>query len=262
MFSIDLNCDMGEFTDEASIARDAALMDYVSSVNIACGGHAGDEATMRRTVENAIAKSVAIGGHPGYDDRQNFGRVALSLSDDEIFDLVSHQVWSLKKITEELGGKLHHVKPHGALYNQAAKDLALAEMIARAVTAVDPTLILYGLSGSYLISEAEKLGLKTASEVFADRTYQADGSLTPRIHPNALITDVAQSLAQTEYLTTNQRVATVTGETISLKAETICIHGDGEHALEFARAINEFLTKKNIRILARKTKKNLQGWRG
>lgn len=247
---VDLNCDMGEFTDEASIAKDAALMDYVSSVNIACGGHAGDEATMRRTAENAIEKNVAIGAHPGYEDMENFGRTAMDLRLEEVYELVTDQVTALKKITEELSGKLGHVKPHGALYNQAAKDAELAHTIARAVKDIDARLVFYGLAGSHLISEAEKLGLKTAAEVFADRTYQADGSLTPRSQPNALITETEKSLAQVLEMVERGKVTTLSGEVIPIKAETICIHGDGEHALEFARAVNGFLRERGVKIIA------------
>jgi UPF0271 protein len=248
MMQIDLNCDMGEFTGEAAIAKDAALMDYISSVNIACGGHAGDEEVMRRTVASAIEKGVAIGAHPGYEDKENFGRTAMDLRLEEVYELVMEQVIALKKITEEEGGNLHHVKPHGALYNQAAKDAELAYTIAAAVYEIDPALIFYGLSGSMLISQAENVGLRTASEVFADRTYQNDGSLTPRSQPVALITETKKSLAQVEQMITDQQVTTLTGEIIPIRAETICIHGDGEHALEFARAANEFLKERGIKI--------------
>lgn len=256
--NIDLNCDMGEFTDDTSIAKDAALMDYVSSVNIACGAHAGDEATMRRTVENAIAKGVAIGAHPGYEDKDNFGRNAQDLRLEEVYELVKDQVIALKTIAEDAGGKLHHVKPHGALYNQAAKDAELAQVIARAVFDIDPALVFYGLSGSHLISEAEKLGLKTASEVFADRTYQPGGSLTPRTEAGALITNTAQSLAQIEQMVMQRNVTTLHGEIIKIKADTICIHGDGEHALEFARAAKEFLVERGIRICTTEDAENAE----
>lgn len=248
MATIDINCDMGEFTDEASINKDAALMDYVSSVNIACGGHAGDEATMRRTAENALRKDAAIGAHPGYEDKENFGRSAIDLRLEEVYELVTEQVAALKDIVEDLGGTLHHVKPHGALYNEAAKDAELAHTIARAVKDIDPSLIFYGLSGSHLITEAEKIGLSTASEVFADRTYQADGSLTPRSLPGALITETDKSLAQVEQMITNQQVACLSGEIVPIKADTICIHGDGEHALEFARAAHEYLKSRGIKV--------------
>lgn len=250
--AIDLNCDMGEFTGEAAIAKDAALMDFVSSVNIACGAHAGNEKVMRRTVENAVARGIAVGAHPGYRDAENFGRLPMALPAEEVFDIVAGQVSALKKITEELGGALHHVKPHGALYNQAARDAELAAAIARAVKSVDVNLIFYGLSKSYLITEAKKLGLKTASEVFADRTYQNDGTLTPRSLPGALLSETYDSVVQVLEMVTLGRVKTLTGERIPIDAETICIHGDSEHALEFARSINEALRSRGIGVESRK----------
>jgi UPF0271 protein len=166
----------------------------------------------------------------------------------EVFDIVVYQVSALKGICEALGGKLRHIKPHGALYNQAAKDAYLAAAIARAVKAVDENLIFYGLSGSFLISEAERLGLKTASEVFADRTYQADGSLTPRSLPGALIKETESAVAQVLQMIETQTVTVANGEMIPIKAETVCIHGDGENALEFARALSEKLLENGIEI--------------
>ncbi|HEV7645148.1 MAG TPA: 5-oxoprolinase subunit PxpA [Pyrinomonadaceae bacterium] len=250
MASIDLNCDMGEFTDEAAIAKDAALMDFVSSVNIACGAHAGDETTMRRTAENALAKGVAVGAHPGYADKDNFGRTEMDLRMEEVYELVSEQVKLMKKITEDLGGRLHHVKPHGALYNQAAKDAELAHVIARAVKDIDAGLVFYGLANSHLISEAQKLGLGTASEVFADRTYQPDGSLTSRKLPGALITDTYDAVVQVLEMVTLGKVKALNGERIRIDAETVCIHGDGEHALEFAQAVREALERNRIKIFS------------
>ncbi len=248
MVSIDLNCDMGESFGAWEMGNDAALMDYVSSVNIACGFHAGDASVIRKTVETAMEKGVAVGAHPSFPDLQGFGRRAMSLSAQEVFDIVLYQVAAVKGICEALGSKLHHVKPHGALYNQAAKDADLANAIAKAVKAIDENLILYGLSGSSLISEAEKIGLQTASEVFADRTYQSDGTLTPRNLPNALILDTEKAVSQVLQMISEQSVMTTNGEKISLKAETICIHGDGAHALEFAKTINAKLKKKGINI--------------
>ncbi len=245
---IDLNCDMGESFGAWQMGRDADLMDYISSVNIACGFHAGDASVMRKTVELALKKNVAVGGHPGFPDLQGFGRRNMSLSPSEVYDIVLYQVSAIKGVCETLGGKLHHVKPHGALYNQAAKDKNLAEAIAKAVQDLDAELILYGLSGSYLISEAEKIGLKTASEVFADRTYQTDGSLTPRTEPNALIFETEKAIFQVLEMVKEQTVTAVSGEKVPLKAETICIHGDGENAVEFARDINHLLKKNGISI--------------
>ncbi len=248
MLSVDLNCDMGESFGAWQMGRDAELMDYVSSVNVACGFHAGDASVIRKTVETAIKKNIAIGAHPSFPDLQGFGRREMKMSAQEIFDIVLYQISALKGICEAFGAKLHHVKPHGALYNQAAKDAKLAEAIARAVKAADENLILYGLSNSFLISEAERINLKTASEVFADRTYQIDGTLTPRTEPNALIRDTEQAVSQVLQMIREQSVIAATGKKVSLKSETVCIHGDGENALEFAAAIHRKLTEKGISI--------------
>lgn len=228
--------------------NDVALMDHVSSVNIACGFHAGDAATMRQTVEAAIAKGVAIGAHPSYPDLQGFGRRAMSLSANEVYDIVLYQVSALKGICEASGGKLRHVKPHGALYNHAAKNAETARAIAEAVRKIDPDLILFGLSGSDYITIAEKVGLKCASEVFADRTYRSDSSLTPRSEPNALIREAEVAVAQVLQMVKSQTVTATDGKTISITANTICIHGDGENALEFAQTISRSLKENGIEI--------------
>jgi UPF0271 protein len=240
---IDLNCDMGE-----GCGNDAALMEHISSTNIACGFHAGDTETMKRTVEMAIEKGVAIGAHPGYRDRENFGRTAMHLSAAEVVELVTVQIAALSEIAIAAGGRLDHVKPHGALYNQAARDTEVAAAIAEAVIAFDRDLILYGLSGSVSISAAVSRGLRTASEVFADRTYKSDGSLTPRSEPNALITDAKQAVAQVLQMVKNQTVTATDGTTIPIVADTICVHGDGAHALEFAKMINRSLRENGIDI--------------
>jgi UPF0271 protein len=248
MFSVDLNCDMGESFGAWAMGRDAELMDFVSSVNVACGFHAGDASVIRKTIETAIAKGVAVGAHPSFPDLQGFGRREMKMSAGEVFDIVLYQIAAVKGICEANGGKLHHVKPHGALYNQAAKDAKLARAIAEATKAIDENLILYGLSNSFLIDEAERINLKTASEVFADRTYQTDGSLTNRNEPSALITDAEKAAAQVLQMISDKSVTTANGETISIRAETVCIHGDGAHALEFARAIGQRLTAEKILI--------------
>ncbi len=243
LVSIDLNCDLGE-----GCGNDAELMKYISSANIACSGHAGDAATMRRTVELALEKNVAIGAHPGYKDRSNFGRSAMDISREEIADLITEQVNALAKICGEFGTTIRHVKPHGALYNQSAKDPEIALAIAEAVKQIDGDLILFGLSGSHSIAEAERIGLRTASEVFADRTYQNDGSLTPRSEPNALITDTQASMEQVLNMIKYGRVRTTDGIMLSIVAETICIHGDGQHAVEFARSINKALAEEGFSV--------------
>jgi UPF0271 protein len=248
MLSIDLNCDMGESFGAWRVGRDAELMDFVSSINVACGFHAGDASVIRQTVETAINKGVAIGAHPSFPDLQGFGRREMKLSAQEIFDIVLYQVSALKGICEAFGAKLHHVKPHGALYNQAAKDSEMAKAIAQTVKKIDGNLIFYGLSGSFMIGEAKKIGLKTASEVFADRTYKSDGNLTPRSQSNALIKDSETAVAQVLQIISEQTVTATNLKKVSLKAETICIHGDGENALEFAKLINAKLTENGIEI--------------
>ena len=245
MVTIDINCDVGEGCE-----TDAAVMDFVTSANIACGYHAGDATTMRQTVETAIEKSVAIGAHPGYRDLENFGRTAMQMPPSEVYKIVTEQIEALNEVTIAAGGKLSHVKPHGALYNQAASDAKLADAIAKAVFDFDPELILYGLSGSLSIIEAKKAGLKTASEVFADRTYQPDGSLTPRSQPNALISDTQVAVAQVLQMVKDKTVTTVDGSKIHIQADTICIHGDGPNAVRFARAIRKSLTAHDIAIVS------------
>ena len=243
MRSIDLNCDLGE-----GCGNDAELMKYISSANIACGFHAGDDATMRRTAELAVANGVAIGAHPGYRDRENFGRTPMSLSHDEVFDIVSEQILAMKDICDSLDVSIHHVKPHGAMYNQAARDRDLAAAIAGAIASLDNNLVLYGLSGSYLISEGAAAGLKTASEVFADRTYRPDGTLTPRTEADALIVDDGRAVEQAIGMVEKRSVVATTGESIPIVAETICLHGDGEHAVAFAKAIRSALKESGVQI--------------
>lgn len=248
MHTVDLNCDMGESFGAWTMGNDAALMDHVSSVNIACGFHAGDPSTIRETIQTAVEKGVAIGAHPSYPDLQGFGRRQMSLSSQEIYDLILYQVAALKGICEACGGKLHHVKPHGALYNQAAKSKEMSRAIAEAVKAVDRMLVFYGGSRSELITEATSIGLRTASEVFADRTYQSDCSLTPRSQPQALITDSQAAIDQAVQMVEKGTVKTLHGDEISINAETICLHGDGEHALEFAVAIRRAFATRGIEV--------------
>lgn len=250
MLSIDLNSDMGEGFGAWTMGNDAELMNYVSSVNIACGFHAGDATTMRETVQLAIMKGVAVGAHPSFPDLQGFGRRAMSLSEQEIFDIVLLQVSALKGICEAFGTKLRHVKPHGALYNLAARDKKTARAIAEAVRNISGDLVLFGLSGSCSILEAKKIGLKTASEVFADRTYGADGNLTPRTQPDALIGSTERSVEQVLQMIMNQTVSSTNHEIIRIVAETVCIHGDGQNAVEIAKAINHSLGENGIQIKA------------
>lgn len=245
---IDLNCDMGEGFGAYEIGNDETLLKIVSSANIACGFHAGDASIMRKTAKLAIENNVAIGAHPSFPDLQGFGRRNMALSPQEVYDICVYQIGAMLGTVKALGGKLHHVKPHGALYNMAAKDAKLAQAIAQAVYAIDKNLILYGLSGSHLISEAEKVGLHTASEVFADRTYQNDGSLTPRIQANALIISTQQAIEQVIRMIEEGVVISTEGKKVAIKANTVCIHGDGTHAVEFAENLKRELLLRNIKI--------------
>lgn len=234
---IDINCDMGE-----GIGNDELLFPFISSANIACGYHAGDAATMWQTIESAIKHNVAIGAHISFHDRTNFGRSEMPWNSEEIYELVSQQLIILQEITSSLDTTMQHVKPHGALYTMSARDATLAKIIAKAVNDFDSQLILFGLSGSHSIREAKAIGLQTASEVFADRTYQDDGSLTPRSQLHALIEETDKVVAQAIQLIQQGTVTSITGKTIPLIAETICIHGDGKNAVNFARAIHAAIT--------------------
>lgn len=246
MQSIDLNCDMGESLGPWTMGNDEALMNYISSANIACGFHAGDATIMRKTASLALQKGVAIGAHPGFPDLQGFGRRNMVLSPQEVYDICIYQIGAMLNVVKALGTTLHHIKPHGALYNMAAKDAKLANAIAQATKDSNSDLILYGLSGSLLISEAEKIGLQTASEVFADRTYQNDGNLTPRTQADALIEDTDEAVNQVVRMIKDKVVISTDGNIIPIKADTICIHGDGAHAVEFARALNNRLKAEGL----------------
>src|SRR5258708_7648607 len=241
--TIDLNCDVAE-----GIGNEAELMPWISSANIACGYHAGNEELMKSTIELCQKHNVAVGAHPSFPDRENFGRTNMNLPAEKIYQIVAEQLQLIHKIARQLGADLHHVKPHGALYNMAAKDSTLANAIAKAIKDFDAGLILYGLSQSKMIEEAQKLKLQTAHEIFADRTYQPDGSLTPRAKPNALINDDSQALQQAIRFVKEGKVTCISGDQISLKADTICLHGDGVHAVAFAKLIHERLTKEKIKI--------------
>ncbi|MED1724396.1 LamB/YcsF family protein [Brevibacillus parabrevis] len=248
MKTVDLNCDMGESFGVYRLGNDQAILPYISSANIACGLHAGDPATMRKTVKLALENEVAIGAHPGLADLVGFGRRNLDISAQDAYELTVYQIGALQAFVQAEGGKMQHVKPHGALYNMAATRPALAEAIAEAVFKVNPELVLFGLAGSELTRAAEKIGLRAAHEVFADRTYQADGTLTPRTEPNALITDDQAAVRQVVRMVTEGVVQSVQGADVSIRADTICMHGDGAHALEFAQCIRQALVAAHISI--------------
>lgn len=248
--TIDINCDMGEGFGPWPMGNDAALMQHITSANIACGFHAGDAVIMHKTVRLALEHGVAIGAHPAYPDLQGFGRRNMQLSPDEVYAMVLYQIGALRAIAEAAGGKLHHVKPHGALYNAAAKDRALADAIARAVRAAGGNLLLYGLSGSALIEAGLAAGLRTCSEVFADRGYQSDGSLIPRAQAGALIENTEKAVEQALEMVRNQRVRSPGGQWVPLQADTICVHGDGPHAVEFARALYGAFEREGVKVLS------------
>jgi UPF0271 protein len=244
--AIDLNCDLGEGGE-----ADAELMALITSVNIACGAHAGNLPTMRATVRSALRYGVAIGAHPGFADRASFGRRELQLTPAEIATLVRAQVEALRAVAASDGAQVTHVKPHGALYNQAARDPAVAAAVAQAVAQVDSRLWIYGLAGGQLLSAGRAHGLRVAAEVFADRTYQADGSLTPRDRPGAVITTPADAIAQVLRLVQDGRVRATTGEDVALVADTLCLHGDGAGALGFAHALRTGLSEAGVSLRAR-----------
>lgn len=237
---------MGESFGSYKIGTDEEILNYITSANIACGFHAGDPATMRKTVRLALDKGVGIGVHPGFQDLVGFGRREMKISPQEAYDITVYQIGSLYGFVKAEGGKLQHVKPHGALYNMAAKDITLSEAIAEAVYNIDPELILYGLAGSKLINAGRKIGLRTAQEVFSDRTYQQDGSLTPRTNPHALITDPQEAVNQVITMIKKGKVHSLQGTDVSIQADTICIHGDGNGALEFAQKLSAALIEAGI----------------
>lgn len=242
---VDLNADLGEGAPD-----DADLLTLVTSANIACGGHAGDARLMQATVRAALAHGVAIGAHPSYVDREHFGRREMQLDPDQVRAEVLCQVGALDALVRAAGGRLHHVKPHGALYNQAARDPALADAIAGAVRDIDPGLAIYGLAGGELLRAAERAGLRAVAEVFADRGYRADGSLVPRSQPGALIDDTDEAVARTLRMVQEGVVQAVSGETVLLRAQTVCLHGDGPHALAFARALHAALRDAGVQLRA------------
>jgi 5-oxoprolinase (ATP-hydrolysing) subunit A len=243
--SIDLNSDMGE-----GAGHDKSILPFISTANIACGYHAGDEKTIWQTIELAQKHKVSVGAHPSFLDRENFGRKEMNLSLEEIYELVTQQLLLFNEIAGSVNAPFHHVKPHGALYNSSAKDKKVAMTVARAVKDFDEKLILFGLSGSHSIHEAKAAGLKTASEVFADRSYQDDGSLSPRSIADGLIEDVSIAIKQVLQMIKKGTVTSVSGREMPILAETICIHGDEKQAVKFAKEINRALKENHIDIKA------------
>lgn len=248
--TLDLNCDMGESFGAWKMGNDREIMPYISSANIACGYHGGDAGVMRETVACALEHGVALGAHPGLPDLQGFGRRFMQISEQEAYDITVAQIGTLAAVAASQGARLNHVKAHGMLYNMAVKDRSLAKGIAKAVHDVDKTLIFFGLPGSYLLEEGQALGLRTAGEVFGDRSYQPDGSLTPRNKPGAMITDVDQSIEQVLRMVKEGTVIAQDGSKVTVKADTLCLHGDQPDAIEFAKAIRAALKEHDITVKA------------
>jgi len=245
---VDLNADLGE-----GAGHDEELLALVTSANIACGFHAGDANTMRESIEAARDHGVAIGAHPSLFDRENFGRKELPVTPDEVFDAVTYQLGVFQAIAEAVGVSPNHVKPHGALYNMAARDAGLADAVARAIARVDPRLILFAPGNSALASAGEANGLKIAREVFADRNYLSDGALVPRSRPDALLHDPEEAAERALRMLREGKVRSVDGGDVDLRAETICVHGDTPGAVDFARALRSQLEKEGVTIRAPKS---------
>ncbi len=248
MISVDLNCDMGEGFGAYSIGDDEGVLRYVTSANVACGFHAGDPSVMERTVALAAAAGVSVGAHPGFPDLAGFGRRELAASADEVRAMVLYQVGALGAFAAARGVALTHVKPHGALYNMAARRTDLAVAIAEAVAAYDPSLVLVGLYGSELVKAGNAAGLRCAGEAFADRAYRADGSLVPRSQPGAVIDDPAACAARAVRMVSDGSVTAIGGERVELRPDTICLHGDGDGALELAAALSKALREAGVDI--------------
>jgi 5-oxoprolinase (ATP-hydrolysing) subunit A len=245
---IDLNCDMGESFGAWKMGQDEQILPYVSSANIACGYHAGDASVMRHTVAQAIKHGVKLGAHPGLPDLVGFGRRNMAISPENAYDIMVVQIGALAAVAATQGTRLHHVKAHGALYNMAVKDATLAKALAQAISDVDKSLIMFVLAGSCMVEAAQQCGLTVKQEVFCDRTYQPDGSLTPRREHNAMITDVNQSITQVLQMVQQGVVTAVDGSKVTLKAETLCIHGDQPNAVIFAQSIRSALQDAGINI--------------
>lgn len=247
---IDLNADVGESFGSYTMGDDWNLFDYITSANIACGFHAGDYNVMHDTVKQAKEKGVAVGAHPGYPDLQGFGRRNLQMTPREIYNSVVYQIGALKMFCDIHVVPLQHVKPHGALYNTAAEDTAVAEAIAEAVYDTVPGAYLFGLCNGELVKAGRKVGLKTASEAFADRQYTDEARLCSRLQPNAVLKKHEEIIVQVREIIFHQRVKGLSGAWVPLTADTICFHGDGTNVVQHTAQIRQALEKENILIKA------------
>jgi len=248
MNKVDLNADLGESFGAYTIGMDEEVLKYITSANIACGFHAGDPVVMQKTVELAVKNGTAVGAHPGYPDLQGFGRRNMVISAEEAKAYIKYQIGALNAFAASCGVKLQHVKPHGAFYNAAAKDSKLAEAICQGIYEVNPELILLGLAGSEHIKAAEKIGLRCASEVFADRGYMDDGTLVPRKMPGAMIHDTKIAIERTVKMVKDGTVETINGNIIPIKADSICVHGDNPDAVAFVKEIKEKLEAEGVEV--------------
>ena len=250
MKRVDLNCDLGESFGAYTLGMDAAVIPHISSANVACGFHASDPLVMAKTVALAKEYGVAVGAHPGYPDLVGFGRRNLNVTPAEAKAMVQYQIGALQAFCTEHGVRMQHVKPHGAMYNMAAKDRRLADAICQGICAVDPELILLGLSGSCLLEAGREAGLRCASEVFADRAYEDDGSLTPRGQAGAVITNEEEAVARVLQMVLQGTVQSRGGKTIAIQADSICLHGDGEKAVAFAQKIQKTLSASDVKVIS------------
>ncbi len=245
---VDLNCDLGESFGAYTIGMDEAVVPHVTSINVACGYHAGDPLIMEKTMDLAAKYGVAVGAHPGFPDLLGFGRRPMTVTPEEAGAYVKYQLGALMAFARSHGLRLQHVKPHGALYNMAAKDAKLARGIAQAVVGVDQDIYLMGLAGSVMLEEAEKAGLPVISEVFADRAYNDDGSLVNRRLPGAVIHDADEAAARAVKMAKENKVVSINGKVIDIKADSICVHGDNEAAIELVKKIRAALAAEGIAV--------------
>lgn len=248
MFKVDLNCDLGESFGCYKLGLDEQVIPFISSANVACGYHASDPIVMDKTVKLAKQAGVHIGAHPGFPDLMGFGRRNMVVSPAEAKAYVQYQIGALAALCKANGTKLSHVKPHGALYNMAGKDIKLAAAICEGICEIDDSLILLALSGSEMINAAKAVGLKAAKEVFADRAYESDGSLVARTKEGSMITDEDEAISRVVRMVTQGKVRCITGEDIPIEANSVCVHGDGAKALEFVRKIRDALNNNGVEI--------------
>ncbi|MCM3080259.1 5-oxoprolinase subunit PxpA [Brevibacillus invocatus] len=248
MIQLDINCDMAECFGRGRQSEDLGILKWITSVNIACGMHAGDPHIIRRTIDAALKHNVKIGAHPGYADPHGFGRRSINLSANEVYELVLYQVAALAGMTRALGGALHHVKLHGALYNEAAERPELAEAVVSAVADIDEELILYALSGSKLVEAGLEHGLQVAEEVFADRAYLPNGRLAPRELEGSVLISKEEQMEQTRQLVLHQRVLTVNGQHIDLAADTLCVHHESHDVISYLIDLHRWAKQHQVLI--------------